>query len=72
MVPPGPRQGTEARTPRRQREESVSWTVGEQLRCLWHRLRLTVSEMNYAANWMLRCPVADRTMVDDPGRTGKR
>lgn len=71
MVPPGPRQGTEADATAAA-EESVSWTVGEQLRCLWYRLRLTVSEMNDAANWMLRSPVADRTMVDDPGRTRKR
>jgi hypothetical protein len=29
-------------------EELVSWTGRERLRFLWYRLRLTVSEMNYA------------------------
>jgi hypothetical protein len=29
-------------------EELVSWTGRERLRMLWSRLRLTVSEMNYA------------------------
>jgi hypothetical protein len=34
-------------------EELVSWTGRERLRFLWYRLRLTVSEMNYAARRML-------------------
>jgi hypothetical protein len=34
--------------PRRQLENSVSWSGPERLRCLWYRLRLTVAEMNYA------------------------
>jgi hypothetical protein len=29
-------------------EKTVSWTGREQLRYLWYRLRLTVTEMNYA------------------------
>jgi hypothetical protein len=33
-------------------EELVSWTGREQLRFLRHRLRLTVSEMNYAVQRM--------------------
>ena len=33
----------------RQLEKSVSWSGRERLRCLWYRLRLTVAEMNYAA-----------------------
>jgi hypothetical protein len=34
-------------------EELVSWTGRERLRLLWYRLRLTVSDMNYAARRML-------------------
>jgi hypothetical protein len=33
---------------RRNLENTVSWTGRERLRCLWYRLRLTVTEMNYA------------------------
>jgi hypothetical protein len=33
---------------RRQLEKSVDWTGRERLRCLWYRVRLSVSEMNYA------------------------
>jgi hypothetical protein len=29
-------------------EELVTWTGRERLRFLWYRLRLTISEMNYA------------------------
>ena len=29
-------------------EELISWTSRERLRFLWYRLRLTISEMNYA------------------------
>ena len=29
-------------------EELVCWTCRERLRFLWYRLRLTISEMNYA------------------------
>jgi len=29
-------------------EELVSWTGRERLRLFWYRLRLTISEMNYA------------------------
>jgi hypothetical protein len=29
-------------------EDLVSWTGREWLRFLWYRLRLTISEMNYA------------------------
>jgi hypothetical protein len=34
-------------------EELVSWTGPERLRFLWYRLRLTVSEMNYASRRMV-------------------
>ena len=37
----------------RQLEKSVSWTGRERLRCLWYRLRLTISEMNYASRRMV-------------------
>ena len=37
---------------KRQLEQSVSWTSGERLRCLWYRFRLTVQEMNYATRRM--------------------
>ena len=33
-------------------DELVSWTGRERSRILWYRLRLTVSEMNYAARRM--------------------
>jgi hypothetical protein len=33
---------------KRQLEKSVSWTVRERLRCLWYRLRLAHSDINYA------------------------
>ena len=33
-------------------EELVSWTCRERLRFLWYRLRLTVTEMNYAVRRM--------------------
>jgi hypothetical protein len=48
-------------------EELVSWTGRERLRFLWYRLRLTVSEMNYATRRMvelqMRLPdeIADRS-----------
>jgi hypothetical protein len=38
---------------KRQLEKSVSWTGRERLRCLWYRLRLTVSEMNYATRRLI-------------------
>ena len=38
---------------RRQLEKSVAWSGRERLRCLWHRLRLTVAEMNYASRRMV-------------------
>jgi hypothetical protein len=47
-------------------EDLVSWTGRERLRILWYRLRLIISEMNYASRRMvelqLRLPpkVADR------------
>ena len=34
-------------------EELVSWTGRERLRFVWYRLRLAVSEMNYATRRML-------------------
>jgi hypothetical protein len=34
-------------------EELVSWTGRERLRFLWYRLRLTISEMNYASRRMV-------------------
>jgi hypothetical protein len=37
----------------RRAEALVSWTRGERLRFLCYRLRLTVSEMNYATRRLL-------------------
>ena len=37
----------------RSAEELVSWTGRERLRLLWYRLRLTISEMNYATRRMV-------------------
>jgi hypothetical protein len=34
-------------------EELVRWTGRERLRFLWYRLRLTISEMNYASRRMV-------------------
>jgi hypothetical protein len=34
-------------------EELVCWTGRERLRFLWYRLRLTISEMNYASRRMI-------------------
>jgi hypothetical protein len=34
--------------PARSVDKLVSWTWRERLRFLWYRLRLTISEMNYA------------------------
>jgi hypothetical protein len=60
---PRPEPGAAARTSpasgpaelvqRRQLENTVTWTRGERLRCLWYRLRLTVAEMNYATRRMV-------------------
>ena len=44
--------GTADLVHKRQLEKSVSWSGRERLRCLWYRLRLTVAEMNYAAQRM--------------------
>jgi hypothetical protein len=44
----GPAPGPADLVQGRQLEKTVSWTGRERLRCLWYRLRLTVSEMNYA------------------------
>jgi hypothetical protein len=38
-------------------EELVSWTGRERLRFLWYRLRLTVSEMNYASRRMVELQI---------------
>ena len=46
MASPAP--GSADLVPRRKPEKSVSWSGRERLRCLRHRLRLTVAEMNYA------------------------
>jgi hypothetical protein len=40
---------------RRQLEKSVSWSSRERLRCLWHRFRLTIAEMNYATGGWSSC-----------------
>lgn len=34
-------------------EELVCWSGRERLRFLWYRLRLTISEMNYASRRMV-------------------
>jgi hypothetical protein len=39
-------------------EKLVSWTGGERLRFLWYRLRLTISEMNYASRRMVELQMA--------------
>jgi hypothetical protein len=39
-------------------EELVSWTGRERLRFLWYRLRLTISEMNYASRRMVELQMA--------------
>src|SRR5215470_1055734 len=50
-------------------EGLVSWTGRERLRFLWYRLRLTISEMNYATRRMvdlqMRLPgeIADRSAI---------
>jgi hypothetical protein len=46
MASPAP--GSADLVPRRQLEKLVSWSGRERLRCLWYRLRLTVTEMNDA------------------------
>ena len=51
-------------------EELVSWTRREWLRFLWYRLRLTVSEMNYATRRMhshygVAVRAATRTELDN-------
>jgi hypothetical protein len=38
---------------RRQLEKSVSWTRGERYRFVWYRLRLTVTEIDYASSRMI-------------------
>ncbi|MGZ4535214.1 MAG: hypothetical protein ACXVEU_17075 [Nocardioidaceae bacterium] len=53
--------------PRRQLEQSVSWSGRERLRFLWYRLRLTIAEMNYAARRQVELQA--RCAPDDhPGR----
>ena len=42
---------TERRMP--SAEQLVCWTGRERLRFLWYRLRLTISEMNYASRRMV-------------------
>ena len=39
-------------------EEFVSWTSRERFRFLWYRLRLTISEMNYASRRMVELQMA--------------
>jgi hypothetical protein len=39
-------------------QELVSWTGRERLRFLWYRLRLTLSEMNYASRRMVELQMA--------------
>jgi hypothetical protein len=46
MASPAP--GGADLVPRRQLENSVSWSGRERLRCLWYRLRLTAADINYA------------------------
>jgi hypothetical protein len=38
---------------KRQLEQSVCWTSGERLRCLWYQFRLTWQEINYASRGMV-------------------
>jgi hypothetical protein len=37
----------------RRAEELVAWTCWERIRFLWHRLRLTVREMDYATGLIM-------------------
>jgi hypothetical protein len=37
------------RAQKRQLERTVAWTTRERLRCLWYRLRLEISDYDYAA-----------------------
>jgi hypothetical protein len=39
-------------------EGLISWTGRERLRFLWYRLRLTISEMNYASRRMVELQMA--------------
>jgi hypothetical protein len=50
---PGPAPDPANLVHRRQLEKSVSWSGRERLRCLWYRLRLTATEMNYATRRMV-------------------
>jgi hypothetical protein len=50
---------------RRRRENPVSWSGRERLRCLWCRLRLTLAEMNYAPRRMAELGVP-RVAADRP------
>ena len=45
-------ESTEHRMP--SAEDLVSWTGRERLVFLWHRLRLTVGEMNYASRRLVK------------------
>jgi hypothetical protein len=49
---------------KRQLEKSVSWSGRERLRCLWYRLRLTISEMNHATRRMVELQAP--WISDDP------
>ncbi len=51
MASPAP--GSAHLVHRRHLEKSVSWSGRERLRCLWYRLRLTITEMNYATRRMV-------------------
>jgi hypothetical protein len=55
-------------------EELVSWTGRERLRILWYRLRLTISEMNYATRRLTELQTRLPYQVEDlaqsaPGRS---
>lgn len=50
--------------PRRQLEQSVSWSGRERLRFLWYRLRLTIAEMNYASRRLVELQAS--CIPDDP------
>jgi len=59
---------TEHRTP--SAEELVCWTGRERLRFLWYRLRLPISDINYASRRMIelqmRLPAKRTRRLADP------
>jgi len=55
----------------RHADKLVCWTLGERLRFVWYRIRLTISEMNYATRRMteLQMPLPGEDADPDATRT---